>query len=69
LQNGQLQNTKGVIPVTENVNWEMVYYEREEGKWVPLKDAKAPAVQYAGFGKPLTGQQMKNLLRVQIGQQ
>lgn len=67
-ENGQLKNVKGVIPVAENVDWEMLYYEREEGKWVPLKDAEAPVLHYAGFGKTLTSQQMKNILKAQAEQ-
>jgi len=65
LENGRLENLKGVIPVTEDVTWEMVYHEREDGKWVPMKNAATPKLHYAGFGKPLTRAQMENLLRPQ----
>ena len=65
LKDGRLENLKGVIPVTEEVTWEMLYYEREEGKWVPMKNPGTPRLHYAGFGKPLTRAQMESLLQPQ----
>jgi hypothetical protein len=65
LEDGKLQNIKGVIPVAEDVNWEMVYQDREQSKWVPLSNPAQPILHYAGYGKPLTKDQIRNLLTVQ----
>jgi hypothetical protein len=65
LEDGKLQNIKGVIPVADDVNWEMVYQDREQGKWVPLANPAKPKLHYAAYGKPLTKDQMSKLLLVQ----
>lgn len=65
LEDGKLQNIKGVIPVADNVNWEMVYQDREQGKWVPLSNPAKPKLHYAAYGKPLTKDQIHKLLLVQ----
>jgi hypothetical protein len=65
MQDGQLKNMKGVIPVADKVDWEMVYYEREAGKWVPMNNPAKPKLHYAGFGIPLTRAQMDSLLQLQ----
>jgi hypothetical protein len=65
LEDGKVQNLKGVIPVAENVDWEMVYQDREQGKWVPLANPAKPVLHYAGFGKPMTTEQMRKLLHAQ----
>ena len=67
LEGGKLQNLKGVVPVAANVKWGMAYHEREDGKWVPMSDALEPVLHYAGYGKPLTADQMKNLVKPQTG--
>ena len=65
LEDGKLQNIQGVIPVAEDVDWEVVYQDREQGKWVPLSNPAKPRLHYAGYGQPLTKDQMRNLLQVQ----
>ena len=65
LQDGKLQNLKGVIPVAEDVNWEMAYQDREQGKWVPISNPAKPKLQYAGYGTPLSKNQIRSLLQAQ----
>lgn len=65
LKDGKLDNLKGVIPVGENVTWEMVYQDRKDGQWVTIEKPLAPKLHYAGYGKPLTSEQMKKLLQPQ----
>ncbi|MEJ2051974.1 MAG: hypothetical protein P8Y60_19450, partial [Calditrichota bacterium] len=65
LQNDKLENLKGVIPVFENVDWEMVYQDRKNGEWVPINNPLAPKLHYAGYGEPLTSDQMQKLLQLQ----
>jgi hypothetical protein len=65
LKDGRLENLKGVIPVVENMNWQMVYQDRKEGQWVPIGNPSTPKIHYAGFGEPLTAEQMKKLLQKQ----
>lgn len=68
LQDGKLQNTKGVIPVTDGITWNMVYQDREKGQWVLIKNPVAPKLQYASFGEPLTRSQMQSLARLQTNE-
>jgi hypothetical protein len=65
LQDGKVQNRKGVIPVAENVDWEMVYQDRDQGKWVPMPNPLKRKLHYAAYGEPLTQKQIRSLLQVQ----
>lgn len=61
LDNGELRNLKGVIPVGDEVFYDCVYQNYTDGKWVPIDNPPSPLVQYSGFGKPLTKEQLKKL--------
>ena len=61
LENGKVEQIKGVIPVVEGVEYNTVYQDYENGKWTPLINPQAPKVQYVGFGTPLTKEQLKKL--------
>jgi hypothetical protein len=65
LENGTLTNLKGVIPITDDAEYECVYQNLENDKWIPIKNPMKPVRQYAAFGKPLTKEQMKKLAEVQ----
>jgi hypothetical protein len=65
LEDGKLQNFQGVIPAVEDMNWEMVYQDREQGKRIPVSGPAEPKLHYAGYGKPLPEDQIRNLLKVQ----
>jgi hypothetical protein len=61
LENNELQNLKGVIPVAEGVTYDCVYQDYKNGKWLPIENPPSPMIQYSGFGKPLTKEQLKKL--------
>ena len=61
LENGNVRNTKGVIPVVNGVTYEAVYQNYKEGKWIPIEHPPAPKMQYAAFGEPLSAEQLKKL--------
>ena len=65
LENGKAANLKGVIPVVDEVDYECVYQDLQQGKWVPIKNPERPVRQYAAFGKPLTKDQLEKLSKVQ----
>jgi len=61
LEGGELENLKGVIPVVDSVNYHCVYFDREDGEWVKIKNPAEPLRQYAAFGNPLTQEQLESL--------
>lgn len=61
LENNQLRNLKGVIPVAEGVSYQCVYQDYRDGVWIPLDNPPSPVLQYSGFGKPLSKEQMRKL--------
>ncbi|MEW6001405.1 MAG: hypothetical protein AB1638_01955 [Nitrospirota bacterium] len=61
LESGKLDHLKGVIPVVEGVTYESVYQNYQDGKWIPIENPPAPLLHYAGFGKPLSAEQLKKL--------
>lgn len=65
LEDGKVKNLKGVIPVGKGVQYDCVYQDLKDGKWVPLKDPAKPVVQFAAFGQPLTEEQLEALAEVQ----
>jgi len=65
LEGGKVQNLKGVIPVVKGVEYNCVYQDLKDGKWIPLKNPAKPVVQFAAFGEPLTKAQLEALAEVQ----
>jgi len=61
LENGNVKNMKGVIPVVNGVVYEAVYQDYKEGKWIPIEKPPVPGMQYADFGEPLSVEQLKKL--------
>ena len=61
LENGNVINIKGVIPVVNGVTYEAVYQNYKEGKWIPIEHPQSPKMQYAAFGEPLSAEQLKKL--------
>lgn len=62
IENGVLNNLKGVIPIVEGVKYKNAYMEYMNGKWSPLENPKEPMHQFVAFGKPLTKEQLKKLM-------
>jgi hypothetical protein len=63
LEEGKVKNLKGIIPVVEGVDYQCVYQDLREGKWIPIKDPAAPIYHYAAFGKPLSKEQLNRLVQ------
>ncbi len=61
LENNELRNLKGVIPVVEGVSYDCVYQNYKDGKWFPIDSPPPPMIQYSGYGKPLTKEQLKRM--------
>lgn len=61
LENNELKNVKGVIPVVDGVTYDCVYQDFKNEKWIPIENPPAPMVHYAGYGTPLTKEQLKKL--------
>jgi len=62
LEEGKVKNLKGVIPVVKGVDYQCVYQDLKEGKWVPIKEPAKPLYHYAAFGEPLTQEQLNKLV-------
>jgi hypothetical protein len=61
LKDEKVENLKGVIPVTEGVQWGLVYHNYENGQWIPVEKPSPPRLHYASFGEPLTKEQLKKM--------
>ncbi|MCK4385986.1 MAG: hypothetical protein KAW16_02925 [candidate division Zixibacteria bacterium] len=59
---GELQSRKGVIPILDG-KLDLLFLDRKDGEWIPIKDAPAPLVQYTDYGTPLSDEQFKKLLK------
>ena len=65
LDNNEVKQIYGVIPVVEGVQYNTVYQNFENGNWTPIADPQQPKVQYVGFGTPLMKAQLDKLLITQ----
>jgi len=61
LENNALKNVKGVIPVVDGVTYDCAYQDYKNGEWVPIENASVPLLHYAGYGTPLTKEQLKKM--------
>ncbi len=62
LEEGKVKNLKAIIPVAEGVDYQCIYQDRREGKWIPIKNPEMPIYHYAAFGKPLSKEQLGRLV-------
>jgi hypothetical protein len=59
-KDGKAVHWEGVIPaVPEKLSY--AYLNKVDDKWVPIKNDRTATVQFAGYGKPLTEDQLKKL--------
>ena len=61
LDNKELKQIKGVIPVVDGITYDCVYQDYQNGKWIPIDNPTVPVLHYAGFGTPLSQEQLKKL--------
>jgi hypothetical protein len=59
-KDGELQSAKGIIPVADG-RLDLIFLDRIDGQWVPMKDAAEPMIQYSAYGTPLSEDQLKKL--------
>ena len=59
--NDSLHNVKGVIPVLEGFDWNLVFLDKENGKWRPLTNPAKPLLNYSGYCSPITRDQLNKL--------
>lgn len=62
LDNNEVKQIYGVIPVVEGVQYNTVFQNFKNGNWTPIANPQTPKVQYVGFGTPLTEAQLNKLL-------
>ena len=67
LEDGKVNNLKGVIPAVDGVDYKCVYQDRKNGEWIPIKNPAKPIYQYTAFGKPLSKKQLEKLIKAQEG--
>jgi hypothetical protein len=60
-ENGEYRSVSGVVPVVDGMKWPFVFFNREDGKWIPNPDAAPPVIHYSGYSSPLTPEQFKKL--------
>lgn len=65
MQDGKVVNLKGAIPVSDAVEYQCTYLDRQNDQWVPIKGPEKPVRQYVAFGKPLTKEQLEKLAKKQ----
>lgn len=56
-----LYNAKGVVPVIDDYDWNLVFMDQKNGKWIPVKKPPKPLLNYSGFCSPLTKTQFEKL--------
>jgi hypothetical protein len=58
-----LRNRKGIVPVLEGYDWNLVYLNREKDKWIPILNPPEPLLNYSGYCSPITPLQLEKLLK------
>ena len=64
-ENGTVKNTSGVIPVLDGLDWNFVFLDHKDGKWLPMEKPARPLINYSGFSSPITRAQFGKLLKPQ----
>jgi hypothetical protein len=60
-----LKNVTGIIPVLEGFRWDFPFSNYVNGEWVPTENAAQPLLNYSGYSKPITREQIAKLARRQ----
>jgi hypothetical protein len=59
-ENGKVVMRKGIIPVFPDL-LQFLFFDKKDGEWVLIENDEKPAVQFVGYGEPLTLKQIKRL--------
>lgn len=60
-ENGEFRSVSGVVPVVDGMAWTFVFFNYENGRWIPNRDAGSPVIHYSGYSSPLTAEQFRKL--------
>ncbi len=60
-KDGEMKSYQGFVPVLSGMNWDLVFLDYKDGKWVALEDPDEPLFNYAGYCSPLTQEQFEKL--------
>ncbi len=63
-ENDSMVNATGVIPVPEGYDWNLVFCNKVNGKWIPMSNPDKPVINYSGYCSPLTSSQFESLLKI-----
>lgn len=67
-EKAEMKNVEGVIPALDGMKWDLVYLDRQDSSWIPLKNPAEPLLKYSGYCTPLTKEQFGKLSMAQGGQ-
>lgn len=61
-KNNEIKFAKGLFPIIpDKLEW--MFFDKKNGKWVPLKKGKKPGIQMVGYGEAITKDQIKKLAK------
>jgi hypothetical protein len=63
IEKDALKKGQGLIPVVAGAVYQMVQQKFENGKWTPLENPGPSAVQYAGYGGPVSDKHFRKMLK------
>jgi hypothetical protein len=63
LEGEEVRQAKGAIPVAAGARYDLVFQDYRDGKWSVIRDPQEPPIHYAGYGEPLTAEQVEKLAR------
>jgi hypothetical protein len=63
-ENGELQTVEGIVPIVENMKWNLVFLDKDdENNWTPIENPAEPLVNFSGYCSPLTRDQLAALVQ------
>jgi hypothetical protein len=57
----QLKNRGGVVPIVEGYNWDLPFLNYVQGQWISAEKPAPPVINYSGYAKPITREQLEKL--------
>ncbi|MDH4222029.1 MAG: hypothetical protein OEV55_00670 [candidate division Zixibacteria bacterium] len=60
---GEMEKDNPDVHFTKGMKWNLVYLDRKDTTWVPLKNPEEPLLNYSGYCSPITKEQFENLVK------
>ena len=60
-EKGALKGATGIIPVVEGIPWNFVFLNYVDGKWAPVENPASPLLNYSGYCRPISKEQLDRL--------